>query len=169
MELLFFSLRSFREVLNSRRHVLHEIANVVNFRGSVLEEVLGVLLNPLLNSAVECVDEGLRADLQPSDVMDELLSINVVLNGVKELNLFVELSQIRLLSSHTSKDFTLQVFELHHSEGYFLFLFLRLFAIEKFILLFPVLVVEVATGVQELVEGFTDFFLPQEFPLAVLV
>jgi hypothetical protein len=118
---------------------------------------------------VECVDEGLRADLQPSDVMDELLSINVVLNGVKELNLFVELSQIRLLSSHTSEDFTLQVFELHHSEGYFLFLFLRLFAIEKFILLFPVLVVEVATSIQEFVEGFTDFFLPQEFPLAVLV
>jgi hypothetical protein len=82
VELLFFSLGSFGEVLNSRRHVLHEIANVVDFRGSVLEEVLGVLLNPLLNSAVECVNEGLRADLQPSNVMDELLSINVVLNGV---------------------------------------------------------------------------------------
>jgi hypothetical protein len=82
VELLFLGLGSFGEVLDSSGDVLDKVADVVNLGGGVLEEVLGVLLNPLLDSAVESVDEGLRADLQPADIVDEFLAIDVVLNGV---------------------------------------------------------------------------------------
>jgi len=82
VELLIFGLGSFRKVLDSSRDVLNKIADVVNLIGGVLEEVLGVFLNPLLDGAVESVDQRLGANLQPGDIVDELLTVNLVLDGV---------------------------------------------------------------------------------------
>jgi len=82
VEFFFLSLRGFGKVLNSRRDVLNKVTDVVNLSSGVLEEILSVFLNPLLDSAVESVNKRLRANLQPSNIVDQLLSIDVVFNCV---------------------------------------------------------------------------------------
>jgi hypothetical protein len=118
---------------------------------------------------VKSVDERLRADLQPTDIVDKFLAIDIILDSVQEFNLFVKLRQIRLLSSHIAENLLLQVFELEHLKSNFLVKFLRLFILEQGFLLGFVLDFKVGSRLKELVEGLTNSFFPQEFPLAVLI
>lgn len=76
------SVRSLGEVLNTVSDLRNEVLNVTNFFSGVRQEVLSVLLNPGGDGLVESVDERLGHNLKPSDIVDELLSVDVVLNGV---------------------------------------------------------------------------------------
>jgi hypothetical protein len=55
--LLTLSFRAFGEVLNALLDFLDEVLDVGDFGGGVLEEELGVLLDPIVDGAVELLNQ----------------------------------------------------------------------------------------------------------------
>jgi hypothetical protein len=147
----------------------NEVLNVTNFFSGVRQEVLSVLLNPGGDGLVESVDERLGHDLKPSDIVDELLSVDVVLNGVEVLDLLVEFAEVGLAGGHAIEDLLVHEVESVHSILHVVLVVFLVFTNVDSVLLLVVDFSKVITTFEEKLEGFLNILLPEEIPLSVLV
>jgi hypothetical protein len=78
--LLRLSLTALGQVLNALLDALDEVLDVADLGRGVLEQELGVLLDPLVDGGVELLNQLLGADLEPANVVVHLLAVNRVLH-----------------------------------------------------------------------------------------
>ena len=167
--LLSLSLGALGQVLNAFLDFLNEVLDVADLRGSVLEQELSVLLNPIVDSGMELLNQLLRADLEPANVVVHFLTVNRVLHGVEEFNLLVEGLEIGGAGSNTVEHLLLEVGVAIHSVTHVV---LHLFGVVRVVLgsaLLDVDVLEVGALLEEGLERGFNLFLPEEVPLTVLV
>lgn len=118
---------------------------------------------------MESSDQRLGHDLEPSDIVDELLSINVVLDRVEVINLLVEFHKVGLAGGYAIEDLLVHEVEFIHSVLHVVLVVFLVFANVNSVFRLLVGFSEVVSTLKEEFEGFLNILFPEEVPLSVLV
>jgi hypothetical protein len=157
------------ELLDTLADAIDERFDVLDLNLGVGDEMLGVLVDPSLASGQKLVNEVLGVDLEPSDVVRLLHSTDVVLDGVEEFNLLVELNEVGLSGGDVLENLVLEELVAGHRLLHEGVLFLGVVSLVFDLLLGLVDVLEVLSTVEEFSEGLLDVVLPEEVAVSVLV
>jgi len=124
-----------------------------------------VLVDPLIDGALELLNKRSRVDSQPANVFLVLHLVDVVLNCGQELDLAVEFVQVGYSCNHASQDLL-----LHTVERLDLVLIMAfvLIGVSSCVEVLDKLLFQVFSCSKERLEGVIESLLPKEFLLVVL-
>lgn len=118
---------------------------------------------------MESVNQRLGNNLKPSNIVDEFLSINLLLNTVKVLNLFVEFGEIGLSCCDAIKDLVVHEIKFIHSFLHVVLIVFFVFTNMDSMHLLSKDFLKIFTTFKEFLERLFEVFFPEEVPLSELI
>ena len=118
---------------------------------------------------MESVYQRLGLNLKPSNVVDKLLSVNLVLHAVEVFDFLVELHKVGLAGNHTIENLLVHEVEFIHSILHVVLVVFLVFTNVESVLLLVVDFSHVISVFKEGLEGLVNVLFPEEVPLSVLV
>lgn len=142
--------------LDSIADHLDEVVDVVDLPDGVVQQELSVGVDPVLDDALQLLDQRSSVDLEPSDLNSGSHLVDLISDAVQESDLLVELIETWLLGGDAVEDSL-----GHPSEGWVL-LFLVVGILPHVLHLSWV-----RAGLEESSEGLRELLLPEELLLLV--
>lgn len=118
---------------------------------------------------MESVNQRLGHNLKPSNIVDKLLSVNLVLHAVEVFDFLVEFHKVGLAGNHTIENLLVHEVEFIHSLLHVVLVVFLIFTNVDSVLLLLVDFSHVLSVFEEGLKGLVNVLFPEEVPLSVLV
>jgi len=149
------------------RNVSDELLDVLDLHRGVVEEEVGVCINPQRNCLLELLDKGERVNAEPANINGLLHLADLLLDTGQVLDLIVEDFEAGEAGGHIFEDLGAHPCEAINLLFDALVVFVRASAGE--LLLLSEELFKAGAGVKELLEGILELLFPQELLVVVLV